>query len=384
MPPQSYRFYSCSLALLLVASLAATPASQAQQDAPPIDVGQLLQTLRALREQQTSQLRTQKQTAIQQLSSVAASPEKAVQLWEDAVRATQFDGMAKEGAQFRAWKEGEGEALKERLVQNAVQLHLRWLILTLQHSSEIKTKELLPSVVTYTKDLVADEAAIEALEESMKREKEAAAIAPAGGARRNQNQPNKVSDAIIKRTHDQILKPSLAGSPVVKWMKLTDAVRAEGGGRDDGGRGGRRADGAAGGTWESSPAGLDGIFQKIILPELRDQKDMRVLEYWDLKLKKEADAASRSRLAYEIEKFNNERRPTLLWSRSQEFIALGQKNRAISEMFGVIKAHPTHPQADDWIAALEQLLVPPAPAPTAAPSDSAATIAPPPPKVPGL
>ena len=382
MHPQTYRFHSCSLALLLTAGLAVAPVLQAQQDAPAVDIGQLLQTLRTLREQQTSQLRTQKQTAIQQLSSVASSPEKAVQLWEDAVRATQFDGMAKEGAQFRAWKEGEGEALKERLVQNAVQLHLRWLILTLQHSSEIKTKELLPSVVNYTKDLVADDAALEALEESIKREKEAAAIAPpGGGTRRNQNQPNKVSDAVIKRTHDQILKPSLTGSPVVKWMKLTDAVKAEGGGGADGARGGRRVDAAAGGTWENSPAGLDGIFLKIILPELRDQKDARVLDYWDLKLKKEADAASRSRLAFEIEKFNNERRPTLLWSRSQEFIALGQKNRAITEMFGVIKAHPTHPQADDWIAALEQLITPPAPASAAAPSKSAAPSAP---KVPGL
>ena len=91
MHPQTYRFRPCSLALLLAAGLAAAPALQAQQDAPPVDIAQLLQTLRALREQQTTQLKTQKQTAIQQLSSVAASPEKAVQLWEDAVRATQFD-----------------------------------------------------------------------------------------------------------------------------------------------------------------------------------------------------------------------------------------------------------------------------------------------------
>lgn len=378
MNPQPSRFRPCSLALLLAAGLAATPVVQAQQDAPPIDVGQLLQTLRALREQQTTQLRSQKQTAVQQLSAVISSPEKAVQLWEEAVRGTQFEGMAKEGAQFRAWKDGEGEALKERLVQNAVILHLRWLVLTLQHSAGTKTKDLLPTVVNYTKDLVNDEAAVEALEEGMKRDKEAAAIAPAGGGnRRPQNQQNKVSDAVIKRTHDQILKPSLASSPVVKWMKLTDAVKIEGGG------GGRRGETAAGGGWEGSPGALDGIFQRIILPELREQKDARVLEYWDLRLKKEADAASRSRLAYEIEKYNNERRPALLWSRSQEFIALGQKNRAISEMFGVIKAHPTHPQADDWIAALEQLLAPPAPAP-AAPSDSAATQTPAAPKVPGL
>ncbi len=384
MHPQSLRSHSRTLTLLLAATLAAAPDLRAQQDVPPVNIGEVLQALRALRDQQTAQIKAQKQTAIQQLSSVAGSAEKSIQLWEDAVRATQFDGMAKEGAQFRAWKEGEGEALKERAVQNAVHLHLTWLVLTLQHSAGAKVKDMLPSVVNYTKELVADEAAMEALAESIKREKEAAAISPPGGGnRRNQNQPNKISDAVIKRTHDQIMRP-LSGSPVVKWMKLTDVV---GRGQANGpGRGGRRAamadtaDVGDGGSWEDNPGNLDGIFQKIILPELRLQKDARVLEYWDLKLKKEADTASRSRLAYEIEKFNTERRPSLLWSRSQEYLLLGQKNRAISEMFALIKACPTHPEADAWIGELEQLLAPPAPsAPAAEPSAAAAPV-----PVPGL
>lgn len=325
-----------------------------------MDVGQLLQALRTLRDQQAVQSKTQKQTAMQQIASVAGSPEKAVQLWEEAVRATQFEGMSKEGAQFRAWKEGEGEALKERLVQNAVHLHLSWLALTLQRSAGAKVKDMLPAIVSYTKELVADETAAELLAEGVKREKESAAIAPPGGGnRRNQNQPQKSSDAAIKRAHDQILRPGLASSPVVKWMKLADAVKVE--------------------KWEDNPGNLDGIFQKIILPEMRTQKDARVLEYWDLKLKKESDAASRSRLAFEIEKFNTDRRPVLLWNRTQEFVFLDQKNRAISEMFAVIKAHPNHPNADDWIAALEQLLQPPAPAAPRADSETAA-----PAPVPGL
>ncbi len=350
MHPQIPRPHSRILSLLLVASLAAAPALRAQQDAPPVDIGQLLQALRALRDQQTAMLQSQKQTAMQQISSAAGSPERAIQLWEDAVRATQFDGMAKEGAQFRAWKEGEGEALKESQVQNAVHLHLTWLMLTLQRSAGAKVKDMLPAVVTYTKELVADETAMELLAESIKREKEAAAIAPPGaGNRRNQNQARKVSDAAIKRAHDQILRGGLGASPVVKWMRLTDAVKVD--------------------KWETNPGNLDGIFEKIILPELREQKDARVLDYWDLKLKKEADTASRSRLAYEIEKFNAERRPSLLWSRSQEYLLLGQKNRAISEMFALIKAHPNHPDAEDWIAGLEKLLAPPAPAPaTSAPA----------------
>jgi hypothetical protein len=308
---------------------------------------------------------TQKQTAMQQISAAAGSPEKAVQLWEDAIRATQFDGMTKEGAQFRAWKEGEGEALKERAVQNAIHLHLTWLSLTLQRSAGTKVKDMLPAVVNYTKELVADEVSMELLAENIKREREAAAIAPPGGGnRRNQTAPNKVSEAAVKRAHDQILRGGLAVSPVVKWMRLGDAVKLE--------------------AWEGNPGNLDGIFLKIILPELREQKDARVLDYWDLKLKKEADTASRSRLAYEIEKFNTERRPSLLWSRSQEFLLLGQKNRAIGEMFALIKAHPNHPEADEWIGSLEKLLVPQPPA--LAPASPAATVpaAPAPVPVPGL
>lgn len=331
---------------LILAALIAAPTLHAQQDAPPVDVGQLLQALRTLREQQTAQVKTQKQNALQQISAVANSPERAIQFWEEAIRATQFDGMAKEGAQFRAWKEGEGETLKDRLVANAVHLHLTWLALTLQRSSGIPVKDLLPSVVNYTKELAIDEAAVDALADELKREREAAAIAPPGGGNRRPQQPQrKSSDAEIKRAHDNILKRPLGGSPVVKWMSLNDAIAVP--------------------KWENNPSDFDGIYEKIILPELRAQRDMRALEYWDIKLKKEADAATRSKLAYEVEKFNTQRRPALLWSRAQELALLGQKNRAVGEMFTLIKTYPTHPNAGDWITALEQALMPPAPAPAA-------------------
>jgi hypothetical protein len=361
MYPQSFRPSFKALTLLVAASLTALPGLQAQQDAPAIDVGQLLQALRAIRDQQTAQLKTQKQNALQQINAVAGSPERAMQFWEEAVRATQFDGMAKEGAQFRAWKENEGELLKEKEVQTAVHLHLTWLALTLQRSAGVKIKDLLPSVVNYTKELSTDEAVMDALSDNMKHEKEAAAIAPAGGGnRRPQTGAKKASDGAIKKAHDQILRGALTGSPVVKWLNLGDAIHVD--------------------KWETNPSNFDGIFTNIILPELRDQKDVRVLEYWDIKLKKEADNASRSKLAYEIEKFNTQRRPALLWNRSQEYVNLGQKNRAVSEMFALIKTYPTHPDADDWIGKLEQMLLPPAPAAPTTPSPGAAAT----PSVPGL
>jgi hypothetical protein len=107
-----------------------------------------------------------------------------------------------------------------------------------------------------------------------------------------------------------------------------------------------------------------------------------------MKLKREADKASQSKLAFEIEKFNTMRRPVLLWNRSQEYVNLGLKNRAATEMFALIKAHPTHPDADEWLNTLEELLAPaPAPVPAVpAPAAEATgtTSVPARPPVPGL
>ncbi|HEX8311866.1 MAG TPA: hypothetical protein VF614_11145, partial [Chthoniobacteraceae bacterium] len=95
-----------------------------------------------------------------------------------------------------------------------------------------------------------------------------------------------------------------------------------------------------------------------ILPELRAAKDPRLLEYWDRELAREAAAAGASHLAFEIEKFNQQRKPEILWSRAQDMLLIGQKNRAIGEMFGLIKNYPGHPRAADWITKLEGLLKP--------------------------
>jgi hypothetical protein len=111
---------------------------------------------------------------------------------------------------------------------------------------------------------------------------------------------------------------------------------------------------------------VDGIFTSIVLPELRAQKDPRVLEYWDMKLRTGAEEATRNKLEFEAGKFNTVTRPQLLWQRAQDMVLIGQRNRGISEMFNLVKTYPTHPNATGWVGSLEQLLaqaLAPAPAP---------------------
>src|SRR5437879_155353 len=92
------------------------------QDAPAVDASTLLKELHRIRDQQTVQAKQTRQTALQQVNAAAASPERAVAMWEEAVRAVQFDGAPKENAAFRDWKEKDGEALNGPLARNAVRL----------------------------------------------------------------------------------------------------------------------------------------------------------------------------------------------------------------------------------------------------------------------
>jgi hypothetical protein len=188
---------------------------------------------------------------------------------------------------------------------------------------------------------------MEAFVESIKKEKEGTpGVKPRRG---NPQMQDARADEAVKRTHDSILRTDLTKSMIVSWLKLDDAVSFD--------------------KWEMTPGAYDGIYKQIIQPELRLEKDARVFEYWDAKLKKEADAATKTRLSFEVDKFNSQRRPELLWDRTQEYTYLGQKNRAVTEMFNLIKQYPLHPDAADWTAALEAALAPVAPAATSAPTN---------------
>ncbi|MDQ3623859.1 MAG: hypothetical protein M3463_15445, partial [Verrucomicrobiota bacterium] len=297
------------------------------------------QGLRALREEQTQQVKAKKQSAVGELQRAAASPQAAAAAWEEAVRTVQFEGAAKEGSQFREWKDNEGQALGEKEVQNAAFLHLRWLSITLQRANGAPVKDLLSTIVQFTKDVTAAEAAMEVLEENLKKDQERAERADRSTPNRRGPRP-RGNEGQVKRMFDQILNRPVTGSVVAQALKVHEMLKVD--------------------KWEFTPGAVDGIFLTIVLPELRAAKDPRLLDYWDMKIQREAQAIAKNKTQYEVDKFNQVRKPELLWNRSQEFIVLGQRNRAIGEMFALIKSNPTHPKAGEWISRLEAVLMPPA------------------------
>jgi hypothetical protein len=373
------------------AGLGCAASALAVDDAAALDARPMLEALRTIKTQQETSVKATKQRFIQEAAAAASNPARAAELWEEAIRATQFQGVPKENLAFKEWKEKDGEALKDGEVKVALHLYFNWLALTLQRTAGAEVKTLFPAVLAHAREVAADQVNMEAFEEAAKIAKDVP-VAPSTPSKRPTTaaQKEKRQDSqTVKRVHDLILKNSLANSAFVQWMRLGDYINDVAPQRRGGGGGGGKgraanptaaaaraaaadADDAAAPApvWEGTPGNFDGIYTNILLPEMRNNKDVRIVEYWDNKIKREGEAATRSQKTFEIDKFNQVRRPSLMWSRDQDLAKVGQRNRAIADMFALIKAFPTHPKAPGWINELEQML---APTPPAAPASTSTT-----------
>jgi hypothetical protein len=344
--------------LILVAMI--TPAFAQLNDAPPVDMKQVLQGLKQFKETNETGLRTRRNTAYQQIVAAAASNEKAAAYWTSAVMAVQFAGVDHESTAAREWLKGEGEGLKTKEGANAARLHLVWLGLTLQHSSGAETSKLLPNIIDFTKQLEADEAATGRLAEQIDKAK-------AGAAKRPGVNKALAEDTHAKKMHDTILKTAVASSPVAQSLQIADILG------DAGKRKKKGDDGAA--AWESVPGNVNGIYQAIILPEFRESKDPRLMDYWDMMLRKNQESLYAGMPAFDERQKTQIERPKIMWDRTQDMLIIGLRNRAITEMFNLIKAYPQHPDAAGWISKLEAILSP-APAPVATVQSAGAVAAP--------
>jgi hypothetical protein len=224
------------------------------------------------------------------------------------------------------------------------------------------------------KDAIADEATMDDFEEVLKKEREGT---PGAQPRKAgpRDREKRASDGEIKKMHDDIAKQAVSTSVYAEWQGLTDMLQDVAPAQQRNRRGqavqnkpGEKKREEPEVAWEGAPGNVDGIYNSIILPTLRDKADPHVVDYWDYVLRHEGDKATRTRVQFEIDKFNQVRRPQLLWARDQELVTIGLKNRASAEMLALIKANPLHPDVQSWISTLEALIVPAAPPAATTPS----------------
>jgi len=301
----------------------------------------ILRELEQIEKKQKQELLSARQMAVNQVKSAAASGSAAADLYERAVEAVQFEGTKNKAAAYADWKSSKAAMLRTNEIQAALTLHLRYLALSLERKGSDKPDLFIQPSLTYVRDLAAADATFI---------KQALSVSQQGGSDRDRERQAVDREAI--KLKDDLLNKSLNESVFVKWMRLGSSL-------------------PKGDDWELTPGNLSGILEKNVRTPLRAAKNPVLLATYEQEMQFLADRVSASRREHDATDFNTLVRPRLQLARADDMAALGQKNRAVTEIFLLVKTYPQHPDFGKWLTRLRELLTPASAAPVETPAAEA-------------
>jgi len=109
-------------------------------DLTPEQIQSLKARLQSIKDNLASHLTTRNTTAAQTFATAANDPRAAVELYLNCVKMVEFDREGRPESDFRGWKDGQGDRLRDPEFVESLQQQLRYLALSCQAAeSEDKT-----------------------------------------------------------------------------------------------------------------------------------------------------------------------------------------------------------------------------------------------------
>jgi hypothetical protein len=308
---------------LLIPFLCLLPAtSLLAQGGPTLDVKSMLEGLQQIKQQQATSAQSQLKQTIADFSAACASDNAAENFYIEAVRVTRFVGQNREATAFGDW---EKTALP-RLNPPAIRLALRYTTITLQRAAGATDDQIYPVLLAYAQEA---QDALPGIQAQLNNP------APQDNRRLFGRQQGQGQGPAAQEP--RILEESVSENIFARWYNIGSQLSAVQ-------------------NWEQVPASIDSIYQTTLLPMMRKNRDPRIIQYWDNKLVIERNNASSAAAAFSTDRFNLTRRPSLLWSRAEDEVAIGQRDQGLTDMYNLVKNFPAHPDAGKWIKELQDLL----------------------------
>jgi hypothetical protein len=287
------------LTIIAIATCVVLPCRAADMPAP--DLTSVIAELAAIKENQTSARQKTLSVAIAQIEESSKNPASAVRAYGDAKRIVEFDGKPNAGPKFADWKKSKSDLLGSRGLQVAAPLHLQYLAISLRQAGEPDTDARVKESLDY--------------------------VAKLGESSASHGQDLNAFGETKELMNKPLQEGAFAQAAQIGGV-LTNLK-----------------------DWELVPGNIDGILEKNVRRVLRQKKDPRAIETWDLQIDLEQKIANESDNEIAVANFTNSRRPQLLWRKANEFVALGQPVRGLSLMVELIRANPNHPDMERWLDA---------------------------------
>lgn len=279
-----------------------------QQDAPAPNVEAILKEIEALELKQKQGKLATRNALFGQIQSAAINGAAASSFYAQAVEDVQFEGKKDKAEAFAAWKKSHSDLLRSKEMQTALLLHLKYLIMALQRKDLEKPETQLPAVMAYLNELIASDDLFA-----------------------DQKPPNDETKALLNKPLNQ--------SVFSQWLRLGEWLPDEK-------------------TWESQPGNVAGILEKNVRTIMREKKDPQLIQTWDTEMKVVANRITTGRSDHQADQFNTVTRPRLQFKQSQDMIAIGQPNRALTQMIMLVRTYPGHQDFPIWVGKIRELVTP--------------------------
>jgi hypothetical protein len=289
------------------------------QDLPaPQNPDSLLRELDQITKNAETHEQQRRNEAISRIQSAASSPTASVELYLQALDGTKY---LDKHSDFLDWKQKNQDVIRHPSYQNAAQLQLRYLLLGLQRSEKCDALAQINESLAYLNSLQS----LHFLDDP---------FVPPPPPKGYQIQPCP-SDKVTKEASDLMSKP-LTGYPVVEWLQIKDLLPDK--------------------DYNGSAGDYFGILEKNVKPPLKMGRDPRLSGVWDLQINTATTLVNSSKDSQKIAAFKIEKLPNMLFGKCSDLAAIGQPNRAVTQMMALIRAYPANPSVPDWIAAAKNLI----------------------------
>ena len=262
--------------------------------------------------------------AVRDFAEAGGDKFKAGQLYMESYRNVEFGRTQDGDGRFQQWKLDNKEKLVSSDFTAAVQLHVQYLALVCRQALGEKEAPKAAEWAAYWETLFQSkdvpENPAELPEAKIKGGKKQ------GAASRRQG--NAGGDEF--------------GKPAVESCLVRD----------------RQLQGFLAGVKEAevSSGSVDGVFNKVVRPRLREAKNRDLLRLWDRRIVAMDEQAEKGAKTLGADDFKVLRRPELLWDRADDLEAIGDQESAWARKMEILKSYPYHPKTEEWIAELKEAL----------------------------
>jgi len=348
--------------MLFVGGMVCTSALAAgMQDDAPLDPAALTASMQSLAKTRDAQKKKFFQAVYEKLQHEMQQSGNAGNYFFRCLKDEKYSGLKNGNADYAKWKTDNRDLFSDRDIERAAGLHLRYLALTLKRAASDSVEPVLPELQAYLADLNNSRDLV-------------------GPVKRNPEQVKfRIYDpkqgGIVDELVGNIQALGQGGTPPVHDdphnyvdMLLNSSV----------GEGFvAKSLGVAGlignvSPWEQSAGNLSGILEQDLRPYLREKKNPRLLDTWDLEISFSQALASANPDGKVVEKFQREEYPRLLWRKAADLELLGMPNRALKQRIAVAQQFPQSPDFEAWMGEINKQIEASAVKPKESPSAGAA------------